>query len=704
MTKSNQRRAVSVCLLLLAAGCAGNKLGKPVAQFPSRAELEEAARAQPEVPPPPFRTKTVDHWVLQTQVPEPGSAYPNDAPGDAWLLQYARAAKITASPELRCAATETARFYAEQGAFPDGTLRTHLVARCGSTLGQTDVRTLPLEPEEAPSAADLPASLSQRLAKLLASRWPGDAFAGPHAVVGLGFAQGQGRASFVLYRGARDLTLEGFTPLVDGDHFTVQGQWLFNLGPASALVTQGRYGVAKCEPDARAFYPKLAFVCPMLARDEAAIVEVVTRLPKRLLPYPALHAMVRRSPGAALTYHPDFSLLAQGSGDSAAGGASFQESLLAAVNRVRSAARLPPLLLEPQQSKFNARLVPRLVAAAYADDLKLSDRLQLGALAGWDVPGLIGGGSVYIPEERSRESWRWLGSALDDPLGRYTFLRPDVSRIAIGAASRGTDTVALVTTYALLESPGHEAEEDDWFDELVRVRAARGLSAPRRRARGKELSRALEQITQGELTSLEALESALAGVKKTTRLPLGGSVTETSDPSLMHFPPQLLTTPYLELELGIAHYEPDGGAWAQYAVLHLFTAKAGPRYQAALPEICHKPMQLSPSDGTPAPAASPSVETPDAPTREAHALLAIQPTVKPYKPVLPAACVRGAPSAILRICVSAEGAVVGMSVLKGSLPIIDSQLPTVIGRWRYHPYLREGKPTSFCYELEYGVQ
>jgi hypothetical protein len=48
--------------------------------------------------------------------------------------------------------------------------------------------------------------------------------------------------------------------------------------------------------------------------------------------------------------------------------------------------------------------------------------------------------------------------------------------------------------------------------------------------------------------------------------------------------------------------------------------------------------------------------------------------------------------------------VASSTLLKKSLPIIDSQLPIVIGRWRYQPYPKGGKPTPSCYATRYRMK
>lgn len=92
--------------------------------------------------------------------------------------------------------------------------------------------------------------------------------------------------------------------------------------------------------------------------------------------------------------------------------------------------------------------------------------------------------------------------------------------------------------------------------------------------------------------------------------------------------------------------------------------------------------------------------------RVGNNLLAINPRVRPYKVQVDEELIeRGdVKSATVRICVSAQGTVKSVQIIKRSIPPIDAQLPTVIGRWKYKPYIVDGKPAEFCYPMLYTVK
>jgi hypothetical protein len=90
-------------------------------------------------------------------------------------------------------------------------------------------------------------------------------------------------------------------------------------------------------------------------------------------------------------------------------------------------------------------------------------------------------------------------------------------------------------------------------------------------------------------------------------------------------------------------------------------------------------------------------------------LLAINPSLRPYRVHVPEelAARMGAGdkiSPLLDICVTAQGSVQSVTIVTGSVPGVDAQLPAVLSRWRYRPYLVAGKPEPFCYRMRYSIQ
>jgi hypothetical protein len=93
------------------------------------------------------------------------------------------------------------------------------------------------------------------------------------------------------------------------------------------------------------------------------------------------------------------------------------------------------------------------------------------------------------------------------------------------------------------------------------------------------------------------------------------------------------------------------------------------------------------------------------PAGAAHARLAIDPREAPYAVTLPSnydKCRVSTRSTVL-ICVSEVGNVRSAELVSTSLPVIDTQLPGVISRWTYQPFLVNGRAMPFCYLMNYRV-
>ena len=89
-------------------------------------------------------------------------------------------------------------------------------------------------------------------------------------------------------------------------------------------------------------------------------------------------------------------------------------------------------------------------------------------------------------------------------------------------------------------------------------------------------------------------------------------------------------------------------------------------------------------------------------------LLAINPNVRPYRVNVPEEVTSRMSagekiSPVVRICVTKAGSVESVVVVKGSIPMIDQQVPIVLGRWRYEPYVVDGRPQAFCYVTRYSI-
>ena len=91
--------------------------------------------------------------------------------------------------------------------------------------------------------------------------------------------------------------------------------------------------------------------------------------------------------------------------------------------------------------------------------------------------------------------------------------------------------------------------------------------------------------------------------------------------------------------------------------------------------------------------------------RLAKALLAIDSNADEYRVKAPPSLARAEMklSAVVKMCVSAEGRVADVRLLKSADPAIDAQIPAVLGKWRYKPLVMDGRAVPFCYVLQYEI-
>lgn len=92
-------------------------------------------------------------------------------------------------------------------------------------------------------------------------------------------------------------------------------------------------------------------------------------------------------------------------------------------------------------------------------------------------------------------------------------------------------------------------------------------------------------------------------------------------------------------------------------------------------------------------------------SRQHHELLTTDPQARPYRVRVPPAYVADGDEFVsrVRVCVAESGDVADVDVLRPSIAAVDEQLPEVISRWHYRPYLVEGQATAFCYPMNYRV-
>jgi hypothetical protein len=542
---------------------ASGSLAKPVAEFPSQAEVEQLT---PSGHPPELPGATgiadVDQWQMQAPAPSPPE-YPDETIWDHTVLRAWKAheSPVTLSPQLRCAAEEIARFYTAQGGMPDDGLREHLLLRCGSTLASHDFSYTYVQAPDRASAAQIERALEPLVQRMLDQR-----FQDPKGELGVAAARGHGRSAVVAVSGHPLVEFAAFSPIIQGDSITLSGELKLTADHVLALVNQGTYGVAHCDADPMTRLPAFRVTCPIAATDVATRIDIAARQEGRVLLNAAAEIEVRRDEQAELSYNG----AAYGANHVVASTAEFRAELFAELNRARSAAGLRPLTLESKQSDTDERLAPYFYQAEHSGDKARADNLALGMLAGWDVAGgmLQDGGFFVRSVNTTRNPSRWLTQVLDSPLGRFMLLEPDMSQIAIAESDlTPSGAMGLVTTYAFFASDDHRPDEVAILAELDRQRRAHGVAPARRVPTDAPLQEAIDQVHTNVTTAQSALLNALQRLRSSRNNRLSGYSLETNDIKQLKFDSLLLESTHLELELAVTHYRAPGAAWGQYVLL-----------------------------------------------------------------------------------------------------------------------------------------
>jgi hypothetical protein len=175
-----------------------------------------------------------------------------------------------------------------------------------------------------------------------------------------------------------------------------------------------------------------------------------------------------------------------------------------------------------------------------------------------------------------RRPARWLGGALERPLGRMVLLEKSMSRVAIGAVDLGeSGSGVLVTTYALFDDSDDATARTTLMKTLTAQRAAFGRSRPKFRQPSRALVAALERIQREGISAASALNGVLADYNA-KGVSVQGAWSEAIDLREMSWLSELVGPPTLDIELGVTHYKPEGAAWGQYAVLVVVHSATAP--------------------------------------------------------------------------------------------------------------------------------
>ena len=472
----------------------------------------------------------VDRWSVESPggVHDDTAAYEDPSPVGDWARAAAERHKsVRLSPALRCAAVETARFLDEKGALPTESLQRFVAARCGSSSPSTRPTTLHGTGLAALSDAAVLDRMKPGIEKLVDQALEGDA---PRLLgIAVHRSADRGVATVAAVVGSDPASLEPLSHSVDASrHVVIRGTVRGSAASAIAYVNQGETGVVRCPADPATRLPSFAFVCTLADGDRYAWAEVVARRPGHVLDEMMADILVDDGDTNALEYH------GRAIGPTAAPPQrdGFDRALLAAVNAVRARGNLAALTLAAKQSATNARLAGNLVAASTTGQGDDVDRIALGMLAGWDIAGTIRDGQMFVGLlSPAHDVTDWLDFALERPIGRVTLLAPDARTIAIAPAMPGTSDAlgAVVTTYALFDSPDHGADAARMFARVQAERRRGGRPELARYERVDTLETQAGLVLAGKEEPGKAIEAAITTVASDTGKMVNGFVVEAND-------------------------------------------------------------------------------------------------------------------------------------------------------------------------------
>lgn len=537
---------------------------RPVAQFPALAQVDQVVLGPvPDLAPLLGRSaRQVDAWQLESE-PAPGDPVyeAGDDPFEAVLdrVGAAQSVPVQRSASLRCVAREVARFYVEHDGLPGDRLTQFLLAACGSSVVDYQLRT---------SGGEVTGNMPlERLVGFAAEGIEQNAAASlsDDRIVGFGMHRRGRRVVFAIVSARPRAQLVPWETVNALGEVHLQGRL---SGPGDALVAtvnQGAFGFARCRIEPMVALPDFDVRCPLAEGDDTALVRLDVMTVGRVLGRPAAQLLLRRDAGA----RPVFQAPRSG-----AEGEDLAAALVARLNEVRQAAGLAPVRLAPRETETHRRVAPYAAYALMQRDEAAQDMLALGLLAGWGVEGgTIRDASQLVDVAIGTTSAAdWVAAALERPTGRVALLSPDAQEVAVGAVavSDPPAVAAVVSTYSFFEGVDHGAAAERVLERVERERVARGLPPPRRMD-GLEVLRAhAAEVAAGRMVPSEALQRGLNAESQRRRRPLQGLQLETVSLEHARLPDALFAGRDLGLGVAVAHTRAPGAAWGQYVVYFVF--------------------------------------------------------------------------------------------------------------------------------------
>ncbi|MDI1442540.1 hypothetical protein [Polyangium sp. 6x1] len=547
------------------AGGTGGGVARPIAEFPSQADLL-ALGGKPSVKPAlPKTAGASDAWNIE-MAPVADAAETAWEPSGRWETLFAEVARSAAKkPRLNlamaCLAHELGRFYLQHGATPDQSLRRFLVGGCGN-----------LVPDVFEAHFDLKVPANVKEDEIFTKT--GD---GLRAALEKNLAQGMDLAGFWFGRrddkvvaymvGAREkaqIKPFSLSPNAQGE-VVIEGRLHEQAQFMEAYVNYGSAAVAPCQVDLAVPRPQFRFICRPAPGDDTTWVQMLYAPPKRVLSTVFAQALLRRAPDAP----PSYVAVRYADPTPVASPEEFTKAIVQHLNRVRKTAGLSLVSLAARESDTAAKLAPHYFSAALEGNPQ-ADLIALGLLAGWEVGGTIRNATLMSEISPTLDAGRWLTSALEMPIGRNTLFSRDIEQVAFGPLLMKEEGVigAVVTGYRFHHGNNHTEDVKNLLTRVVQSRARMGLPAPLRLGSvAQVMDEELAKVHTDVATPEEALNAVLSRAVDLFSMGMRGFVIEASSLEELEIPEEVLRQPTLHLDIGVTHHKPKGAAWAQYTIL-----------------------------------------------------------------------------------------------------------------------------------------
>jgi hypothetical protein len=310
-----------------------------------------------------------------------------------------------------------------------------------------------------------------------------------------------------------------------------------------------------------AVLPDFDLTCPISSSDPYAVFDMLAAEPQAVLGRQTL--MLVLSTGRPLT--PTFESLALDDGFS-------RGDLRDRFNALRARVHLPALQEVPLQSQTARALVAHYFTAADHQDWATLDRITLGMMAGWDVPGPLRDSQFLSFRGASGDlGANFVSQLLFFPSNRAVLLDADATRIALASVEddRKKAIWGLLTTYTTFQPRSYPEVERKLLDDLDRQRAVRGR-APALRVQLRDVASVLdavmERLARGQVDPMQGLEKALRTLSYRLQRPFQGRVACAM--AIDNFRPvydgTLVDAEEVAVATKVGFYAAPGDHWGQY--------------------------------------------------------------------------------------------------------------------------------------------